>query len=62
MSDGRPPFDNEEVHRICIDFGCKTHVVATYSPWVNGLVEGSNKILLVILAQLCTLDLGEEGW
>ncbi|KAK0482837.1 hypothetical protein EDD18DRAFT_1112473 [Armillaria luteobubalina] len=62
MSDGGPPFNNEEVHGICADFGCKTHIVTAYSPWVNGLVEGWNKILLVILARLCAPNLGEEGW
>jgi hypothetical protein len=27
--------------------------VAAYLPWINGLVEGANKILLYILARLC---------
>ena len=33
-----------------------------YPPWINGLVEGTNKILLYILARLCTPDIGEDGW
>jgi hypothetical protein len=36
--------------------------VAKYSPWVDGLVEGTNRILLGILKRLCAPDLGEEGW
>jgi hypothetical protein len=36
--------------------------VAKYSPWVNGLVEGNNRILQAILKTLCAPDLGEEGW
>lgn len=37
-------------------------VVAAYSPWVNGLVEGTNKILLYVLARLCAPEVGEDGW
>jgi hypothetical protein len=62
QTDGGSHFDNEEVRRICKVFGVKTHVVAKYSPWINGLVEGTNKILLGILKRLCAPDLGEEGW
>jgi hypothetical protein len=59
---GGSHFDNAEVRSICTAYGVKTHVVAKYSPWVNGLVEGTNKILLGILKRLCAPDLGEEGW
>ena len=31
-------------------------------PWVNGLVEGANKILLHILKMLCSPNLGEEDY
>jgi hypothetical protein len=40
QTDGRSHFDNELVRSVCGVFGVKTHVVAKYSPWVNGLVEG----------------------
>jgi hypothetical protein len=40
----------------------KLVVVAKYAPWVNGLVEGTNKILLHILARLCAPDVGEDKW
>ncbi|KAG2063079.1 hypothetical protein BDR04DRAFT_984153, partial [Suillus decipiens] len=31
-----------------------------YSPWINGLVEGTNKILLHVLKQLCAPNLRED--
>ena len=40
--------------------GAETHVVPAYSPWVNGLVEGANKLLLHILKRLCAPDLNDE--
>jgi hypothetical protein len=42
MTDSRPHFKCEEVEKFCEGWGTKTHVVAAYSPWVNGLVEGTN--------------------
>jgi hypothetical protein len=32
-----------------------------YSPWVNGLVEGMNKLLLHVLKRLCAPDIGEDS-
>jgi len=37
-------------------------VVPEYSPWVSGLVEGMNKILLERLKRLCAPDLGEDEY
>ena len=62
MTDGGPHFKCEEVEKFCEGWGTKTHVMAAYSPWVNGLVEGTNKLLLYILARLCAPELGEDGW
>ena len=31
------------------------------SPWINGLVEGSNKLLLHVLKQLCAPSVGEDN-
>lgn len=62
MSDNGPHFDNDEVRRMLTRWGTKQVLVARYSPWVNGLVEGTNKILLEILKRLCAPDLGEERW
>ena len=49
MTDGRKHFDNNEVRSMCAKWGTTTHVVPAYSPWINGLVEGTNKILLNVL-------------
>ena len=37
-------------------------MIAAYLPWVNGLVEGTNKILLYVLARLCAPEVGEDRW
>jgi hypothetical protein len=62
MSDGGKHFKNNEVRQCCEKWGGRQHVVAAYSPWVNGLVEGTNKILLYVLARLCAPEVGEDGW
>jgi hypothetical protein len=62
MSDGGSHFKNKEVAACCVRWGVKQHVVAAYSPWINGLVEGTNKILLYVLARLCAPDVGEDVW
>ena len=62
MSDGGSHFTSHEVTEFCEASGTKTHVVPAYSPWVNGLVEGTNKLLIYILARLCAPELGEDGW
>jgi hypothetical protein len=62
MSDGGKHFKNNEVKQYCEKWGGRHHVVAAYSPWINGLVEGTNKILLYILARLCAPEVGEDGW
>ena len=60
MSDGGKHFDNKEVHELCRKWGTNTHIVPAYSPWVNGLVEGTNKLVLHVLKRLCAPDLNEE--
>jgi hypothetical protein len=62
MSDGGRHFKNNDVQEMCNGWGTKHHVVSAYSPWVNGLVEGTNKLLLYVLARLCAPDVGEDGW
>src|SRR5271156_6323472 len=62
MSDSGKHFDNKEVCDTCQKWGTKTHVVPAYSPWVNGLVEGTNKILLHVLKRLCAPNLGEDEY
>jgi hypothetical protein len=60
MSDGGKHFDNNDVRELCRKWGTKTHIVPAYSPWVNGLVEGTNKLFLHILKRLCAPDLDNE--
>jgi hypothetical protein len=49
MTDGGKHFNNNAVQALCEARQCKLHIVVAYSPWVNGLVEGMNKLLLHIL-------------
>jgi hypothetical protein len=60
MTDGGKHFDNNEVRTMCSKWGTNTHIVSAYSPWINGLVEGTNKILLHVLKRLCAPNLGED--
>lgn len=60
MSDGGPEFDNHELREECENRGTKLHIVAAYSPWVNGLIEGTNSKLLAILKRMAAPDLGED--
>jgi hypothetical protein len=62
MADGGSHFNNKVVRGFCEERGIKLHIVAKYSPWVNGLVEGTNKILLDILKRMCAPDLGEDDY
>jgi hypothetical protein len=62
MTDGGTHFTSHEVTEFCDTAGTRTHVVPAYSPWINGLVEGTNKLLIYILARLCAPELGEDGW
>ena len=36
--------------------------MSAYSPWINGLVEGTNKILLHVLKCLCAPGLGDDEY
>jgi hypothetical protein len=61
MSDGRSHFNNNAVWEFCDNSRCKHHITPAYSPWVNGLIEGMNKILLHILKQLCAPITDDQG-
>ena len=43
MVDGGKHFNNKEVRELCEKWGTDVHVVSAYSPWVNGLVEGTDR-------------------
>jgi len=62
MTDGGTHFNSAEVRAFCELWKCTTHVVSAYSPWINGLVEGTNKILLHVLKCLCAPNLGEDDY
>ncbi|KAG6839111.1 hypothetical protein C0991_005716 [Blastosporella zonata] len=62
MADSGKHFDCDKVREFCAKWGTKTHMVAAYLPWVNGLVEGANKLLLHILKWLCSPNLGEDNY
>ena len=55
-----PLRDISTVKTYCTKWSCNHHVIAAYSPWINGLVEGTNKLLLHVLKCLCAPDLGED--
>ena len=47
MTNGGSHFKNVEVHDFCVLWKCVQHVVSAYSPWINGLVEGTVAVLEV---------------
>ena len=61
MVDGGPEFDNNELREACSARGTKLEICPAYSPWVNGLLEGTNAILLNRLKRMCAPDLGEDN-
>ncbi|GAW06777.1 retrotransposon-like family member (retr-1) partial [Lentinula edodes] len=61
MTDNGSHFANKDVAELCAKWGTKQHLTPAYSPWVNGLVEGTNKILLHVLKRLCAPKLGEDS-
>ncbi|CAK5275949.1 unnamed protein product [Mycena citricolor] len=62
MSDNGSHFANKDVEALCKRRRVRFHKVAAYSPWINGPVEGANRILLYILARLCAPEVGEDTW
>ncbi|KAG6913111.1 hypothetical protein DXG01_009581 [Tephrocybe rancida] len=53
MADGGSHFDNHDVNGFCDEMGITHITTAAYAPWVNGLIEGANKLLLGRLKRLC---------
>jgi hypothetical protein len=62
MTDGGPEFDNKDLREACAGRGTKLEICPAYSPWVNGLLEGTNAILLNRLKRMCAPDLGEDEY
>ena len=61
MTDGGSHFNNGNVRAWCEANGIEHHVVAVYSPWINGLVENTNVQLLGQLKQLYSPELREDS-
>ena len=59
MADGGRHFDAKEVDEWCESHQVEHITTPAYSPWVNGLIENSNKIFLKILRRLCAPDLDD---
>jgi len=62
MVDGGPEFDNKDLREECARRGTKLEICLACSPWVNGLLEGTNTILLDRLKRMCAPDLGEDEY
>jgi hypothetical protein len=62
MADGSGHFNCAEVRDYCAQIGTKLHIVAAYSPWLNGCLEGTNGILFNALKRLCAPGLGEDDY
>ena len=60
MTDSGSHLNNTTVCEFCQMNRCKHHVTPAYSLWVNGLVEGANKILLHVLQWLCAPEIGKQ--
>jgi transposase InsO family protein len=56
MSDGGSHFDNNEVDSYCNEERVQHIVTPAYAPWVNGLIENANRLLLGRLKRLCAPD------
>ena len=46
MTDSRPHFNCDEVRTFYDEIKTHLHVTSAYLPWINGLLEQSNGILL----------------
>ena len=60
MTDRGSHFKNTEVDAFCQDNGIQHITTAAYAPWVNGLAESTNNLLLSRLKRLCAPNLDEE--
>lgn len=56
MFDGGSHFNNSEVDAFCDEHGVRHITTPAYAPWVNGLIENANKLLLGRLKRLYAPD------
>ncbi|KAG8926440.1 hypothetical protein FRC01_008858 [Tulasnella sp. 417] len=57
MADGGSHFTGQEVKEFCEQEGIHHITTPAYSPWVNGLAENTNKLIIGRLRRLCSPDL-----
>jgi len=62
MADGGSHFARHAVGDWCNEHASHYQQVSAYSPWVNGLLNGTNGKLLSCLKCLCAPNLGKEEW
>ena len=62
MADSGSHFAGHDVAEWYLQHGSRYEQVAAYSPWVNGLLEGTNGKLLSRLKRLCAPNLGEDEY
>ena len=60
MTDSGSHFKNGAVDEFYTDNNVQHIVTPAYAPWVNGLVESTNNLLLSRLKWICTPDLDKE--
>ena len=60
MSDGGKHFNCDVVNDYCTEQEIQHITTAKYAPWVNGLVESTNNLLLSRLKWLCTPNLDAD--
>lgn len=61
VTDNGSHFANKEVAAVCEALGIVQSFVPVHAPWVNGLVERSNGLLVAQLRTLCR-DAGTNDW
>ncbi|KDQ19204.1 hypothetical protein BOTBODRAFT_91047, partial [Botryobasidium botryosum FD-172 SS1] len=62
MADGGSHFDNHAVSEFCKERNIKCVTTPPFVLWVNGLSEGSNKIMLGRLCRLTAPNLEESAY
>ena len=53
MSDGGSHFNNKDIEELCKRERVQQIITPAYAPWVNGLIENANRLLLGRLKRLC---------
>ena len=62
QTDGGLHFKGQELKEVCERLGIIRIVTPAYAAWVNGLVEGVNRLFLSCLKKKCAPDLDESDY